>query len=348
MRLLGILAMLLMGSPAFAQELLPPLEDARTEAPPPIPDGWETVPGTNVIAHGPPGEQKLLVYLANRASEQVPVLARDLGVPIGGPIHLFVAGSDEEFHDIQPGRTPEWADGTAWPEAGSIFLRTPRVRLGTARPLETVLTHEIVHVLLGRAFFPNHPPRWLQEGLAQVYANEDDIASSEALGDGIMARGRPYGLDQLNAGFPRSAEGARLAYAESADFVRYVRTKYGDDAMRDLVGALADGKGIDSALYIATGDTLDEVDRAWTKELERRWSGWSWVAQIPGVLGGAGLGALAVTALVTARMRTRRRMQAMREAEAAQEAAYREWLSDPRPTWPDADERFVWSVPGVH
>jgi hypothetical protein len=346
MRVLAMLGMLLFGSPAFAQELLPPLEGVRVEAPPEVPEGWDTQPGINVVVHAPADESKIALYLANRASAEVPKLAERLGVPIGGQIHLYVASTDAEFHDIQPGRTPEWADGTAWPESGAVFLRAPRARLDATRPLETVMKHEIVHVLLGRAFMPNHPPRWLQEGLAQVYAGEDDLTSSQALSRGLSERGKPYGLDQLNAGFPRSAEGAQLAYAESADFISYVREKHGEKALRKLIAALAQGKGIDSALYIATGDTLEEVDKAWTASLERRWSSWEWAVG-PQIVG-AGLGILAVAALITARRRTRRRMQAMKDAEAARELAFREWLDRPV-THPDVDtDHYRWSVPGIH
>jgi hypothetical protein len=341
MRGWAIWMMLLFGAPAQAQDLLEPLPETQTVAAPPVPDGWDTVPGTHVVVHGPPSEGKLLVYLANRASEQVPGLARELGVGIGGKIHVYVADSDATFHDIQPGRTPEWADGTAWPEAGAIFLRTPRARLDAAKPLERVLTHELVHVLIGRAFVPHTPPRWLQEGLAQVYAGEDGVATSEALAAGLAHRGSPYGLDQLDRAFPASAQGAALAYAQSADLVRFLRDHHGDDAMRSLIRAMAEGRGIDSALYIATQRTFDEVNVDWTTSLQRRFPQWGWTTVGP-ELASVALGGLAVAALVTARVRTRRRMQAMKEAEAVSAAAIGAWLTTPDPS----DGR--WTVPGVH
>jgi hypothetical protein len=70
------------------------------------------------------------------------------------------------------GPSPEWADATAWPELGAIFLRSPDIRVGGDEPLEQVLDHELVHVLLGRAFGDEQPPIWLQEGVAQVLAKQ--------------------------------------------------------------------------------------------------------------------------------------------------------------------------------
>jgi hypothetical protein len=83
-----------------------------------------------------------------------------------------VVASDADFRALQPGQPPTWADATAYPAAGPICLRAPALRSGTDTRLEQVLDHELVHVLLGRAFAPAQPPTWLQEGIARVFAGE--------------------------------------------------------------------------------------------------------------------------------------------------------------------------------
>jgi hypothetical protein len=258
----------------------------------------------------------LLVELSRYGSDAVPRLADELGVPVGGRISVVVAETDEEFHALQPGRTPEWADATAWPEAGVIYLRSPRARGASAKPLETVFDHEIIHVLLGQAFAPHRTPRWLQEGMAQEYAGEGS-AGTLALATGVLYDDL-LTLEDLHRGFPRQPEQARLAYAQSAHFVGFIRSEYGEEAMQEIVRTLARGASIDAAVYAGTGLPLHELDQQWRADLA---SGPLWVLPLTAEEGiGVAMGVLAVLALIRQRRRTRARLRGMADEEAAFEA----------------------------
>src|SRR5690606_24960154 len=110
-----------------------------------------------------------------------PELADELGVPIGDTIHVYVTPSTQAFRELQPGSPPTWADATAYPGRGVVYLRAPEARGGAADPIEQVLEHELTHILVGRAFLPNHPPSWLQEGVAQVVSGEHEPGLSREL-----------------------------------------------------------------------------------------------------------------------------------------------------------------------
>ena len=264
--LLGLI-LPLMGS---AAEWARPVEVERVEVTlPAVPDYFQTVPGTFLRVHGADDETPLLLRLAQRGSASIASISSRLSVPIGGTIHVFVVESEEQFRSIQLGNAPLWADGVAYPAAGVIILKDPSIRGGQAKPLEQVLEHELVHVLLGRAFLPQRPPSWLQEGVAQVVAGELGPETSKTLRDGVVFGGL-ISLESLSRGFPQDPVRARLAYAQSADFVAWIEENYGDQALQIVVREQASGKPFEYAIRKATGEQLDHIEAAWRSTYESR------------------------------------------------------------------------------
>lgn len=237
-------------------------------APPPVPAEWIAVQGPFLVVHGRPEDRRQLTHLARHGASSLPRLAEELGLPLGTTVHVALPADQMQFGQMQPGSPPHWADGTAWPAHGWIYLRHPRLRSPGAAPLETVLDHELVHVLMGRAFAPNRAPRWLDEGTAQVFAGELGPETTRQLARGLIGRDL-YTLQELDWGFPRDRAGAQLAYAQSADFVAFFRAEYGEEAFRTLLHQLAAGAEIQGAVRTATGLFLEDVDQAWRSRLSR-------------------------------------------------------------------------------
>lgn len=313
------------GVPEPGVVLVPPSE------PPDVPLGWVRVETEGLQIAGPVEDEALLRRLAEHAKGSVPSLARELGVPVGGRIHAVLAPSDELFRAMQPGAPPSWADATAWPGQGWIFLRHPKARGGLARPLEQVLDHELVHILLGRAFAPAPVPSWLQEGAAQVLSGEAGPELPARLRRGIATTGGTLRLEDLMRGFPADPHRADLAYALSADLVHFLRRTWGPDALREVVRAGAAGRGIERALYDATGESVASLDRRWQQTLPS--VGGSYLS--PEVME-ASLWVFAALIVVTAggwrlRERARRTREARQDAGRIRELA-REVLQSRRET----------------
>lgn len=228
--------------------------------------GWWTEDGVYAQVRGAHADRRTVERLADHAASSIPRIARRLELPAGVRIDIYVAASQGDFARIQPGEPPDWADGTAYPEHALIFLRAPSVRPGTAEPLEQVLDHEIVHVLLGQAFLPRRPPRWLQEGVAQVMAGELGPETARTIGHG----GDLFHLDEITRTFPDDPIRARMAYAVSADFMGFIEGEYGAGAVRRLVARMAAGDGIEDAIAAATGSPLATVESAWRGGWEDR------------------------------------------------------------------------------
>ena len=240
--------------------------ETALQAPPPVPDGWTASTMPYGVVYGAERDAEAEARLARHASEAVPRLAEALGLPAGADLRVYLTESEEQFRTLQPGMPPDWADGTAWPHRGLVFLKSPRIRAGTASALEQVLDHEIVHVLLGRAFGDQDPPRWLQEGMAQVMAREVTADKQATLARGQLGGGL-LTLEDLSTGFPHNVFRAQLAYAQSADLVAFIQNTWGPEALRTLVAEMAAGRPAAAAIFAATGQRMDEVDVAWRARL---------------------------------------------------------------------------------
>ena len=315
----------LMDGPAYARDVhslsVPNPTSANIEhAELALPTGWVEVPAPHAVIHANPADRATAVRLARHAAEAVPRLAKKLEVPVGPKMHVVLAHTEEEFKNLQPGRMPDWADGSAWPSIGRIFLKSPKIRDGNASPLETVFDHEIVHVLLGRAFHPRPVPRWLQEGMAQLLAREFTPEKTEILARGTLGKNL-IGLHELSRGFPRDPARAHLAYAQSADLVAYIQSAHGPDALPTLVREMAKGEHFGMAIRIATGRTIDEVDMAWRARLQD--SGFSLTPLLNEGMWW-GLGALLVPlAWFAVRRRNRVRLDTWRREEVLEDALAR-------------------------
>jgi hypothetical protein len=260
----------LSGSLAEAQELRAPAEVQETRETLLLPEGWVSQAGLYTRIHGPPGQALKLAQLLEHAEESTPRLAELLDLPTGQRIEIFLTQSQEQFFSLQPGSAPHWADATAYPKQGWIFLRRNGLRGGMASSDIQVLDHELVHVLLGQAFQEKRPPQWLQEGVAQVFAGEYTLETADRIAEGMLGRGL-FSLGELSHSFPRDPVRAQLAYAQSADFIAWLMSEYGSEVLPILVRESVQGASFEAALRRATGKSLAYLDKAWSKRLENSW-----------------------------------------------------------------------------
>ena len=281
-----------------------------------IPVAWETVRGERVRVHAQARHRGLMRAIADHADASLPVLSERLRMSAGGPIDIFIATTDAQFREVQPGVPPTWADATAYPDLGAVYLRAPGAR-SDQEPLTQVLDHELVHILVGRRFAPNRPPTWLQEGLAQMHAEQYDLADLRTLAQASFSG--PIPLDDLERAFPKNPHEASLAYAESADFLVWLERTHGAEAVHRLVGSMADGAPLYQAVREATGEPLYRVDQAWRDRFSltspiawSRLANWDLMWLLSAVLG--------IVAMFVVRRRERRRRDAIASREAEDDA----------------------------
>ena len=322
MKIILLIACLL-GMPVYAAPSMRALSDSveivHAETPS-LPDDWVRITSPFADVHAAPRDKGTALRLSRHIAARLPEIAANLDLPVGNRIHVVVAPTQAEFHSLQPGSLPDWADGTAWPHRGLIFLRAPRLRGHTNESLETVLEHELVHVLMGRAFGKRPVPRWLQEGVAQLQSGEYTAETTATLANGILGDNL-MSLYELSRGFPDNALRAQLAYAQSADFVAYIQNVHGEQAIKTLIHEMARGERFAPAIRIATGEYVDDLDLAWRSRLKSSHLGLSPLFS-EGVWWG--LGALLVpVAWFAVRRRNRKKLDRWSREEVLEDALYR-------------------------
>jgi hypothetical protein len=240
------------------------------------PTHWIDIPAPFVHVLAEPGDRAAATRLSRRASERLRELAERLRVPVGDTVYVYLTPDDEVFRSLQPSRAPMWADATAYPGSGAIYLRAQRARVAGDEPIEQVLDHELVHILVGRAFAPNRPPSWLQEGYAQVFAGQQGPETTRTI-----LRGRVMGglipFSSLMRGFPPDPVQADLAYAQSADLMAWLMVQHGEEVLPELLLAMRGGASTEVAFRKVTGSTLSEAEKAWRATLEESdWPSLAW------------------------------------------------------------------------
>jgi hypothetical protein len=302
-----------------------------------LPRDWLAFESEHAVVHAPARAERTAATLSDEVDDLVEQLMALTGLEQAPTrIQAYLAPSRDSFSTIQPGSPPEWAAGTAYPERSLLFVCLETH--GQKSPRQ-VFVHEVTHVVLHWSYGEVEPPRWLEEGLAQVVAGELDLQtqvtlSRAALGGGLIP------LSSLVDRWPRQPSRARVAYAQSRDFILFVRHRHGDEALAETITRLADGEGVEDALLAATGTPLDELEARWRGRLKRRY------AWLP-VLGGSGsMWSIAAVLLVIGWARKRRikrlRLAEMAEAEArVDQVRQRTWEPDPdrTPLWQEPDDR---------
>jgi hypothetical protein len=282
------------------------------------PEGWSTHRAGDVLIHSPKSDSSVPKTLGKHARDSLDTYTRRLGVSVGGPIDIFLPPTQKMFESMQPGTPPSYADATAYPSRGEIYLRPPRVRGQGDEPLEVVLDHELVHILLGRAFAPERPPAWLQEGVAQVMAGQYGPSAQRKQAVTVISN-RSMSLERLSRSFPGNPHEASAAYAVSADFVSWLKQNYGDDVLRRLVHQSKRSASFQRAIEAATRTPMEQLEKEWRATHAQgtaRW--WSVVTSEESMW--AYMGMLALFAVVIARIcvwrRTRRVIAEWRQQEA--------------------------------
>jgi hypothetical protein len=245
-------------------------------------------------------------------------LAEDFGQPVLDHLLVRVARSPEQMVALAPEgvQVPDYAAGVAYPALHTVLLTLQAPDTWEAPDLSEVLKHELSHVALSEAVAFHHVPRWFDEGVAIRESGESPYMRTKALWDATVGR-RLLPLADLDRGFPADHYEVTEAYAESADFVRFLMR----DADRARFGALLQkarsGIPFDRTLEDAYGVDVRKLEYEWREELSHRFG------IIPTLTGGGllwiAMSCLAVAAWIKRRRRARAKLAewAKEEAEAA-------------------------------
>ena len=235
---------------------------------------------------------------------------------VTAPIQVRLAPEAEARRD----GVPSWVVGYAAAARDLIVLFPTRTPSYPNDSLESVLRHEIAHVLIGRASRGQPLPRWFSEGLATTVERPWGLNDRTRLAWTRVVDGR-MSLATLDRRFGEGRGSAERAYAISGSLVRQLIQTHGTDAPGRILSLVAVGRSFDAALRLATGRSLGSLEREFAlgQSVVERWLPWL----TSGYTLWSGVTLLALLAIWTHRRKRRSR----RRQWEAEEAAL--WKEDP-------------------
>jgi hypothetical protein len=273
----------------------------------------------------------------------------ELGAYLGQTVlehtEVRLVRSQEDMNALAPVgfSPPRYAVGVAYSALHLVIISLRDPRTAEAVDLGEVLRHELVHVALFDATQGHHIPRWFNEGLAVNLSGEGYWTRIHTLWDATLSK-TLIPLADLDKSFPDDNQRVSIAYAESADFVRFLLRDEDRARFGSLVERVRKGTPFDRALSDAYSDSTRKLEFQWHEELEKRFSFW------PVLTGSSMLWAIIMGMLLVAWVRRRRKARetlARWAKEEAEEDARRAAIVEAAPETPFSPSVVRVSIPTI-
>jgi hypothetical protein len=242
-------------------------------------------------------------------------LSKDLGQSVLSNVYVRVARGPDQMVELAPVGLPpyDYAAAMAYPSAHLILLSMQAPVTWEATDLKELVRHELAHLALDEAVAGHHVPLWFNEGLAMYESGEERwerwrTLSLAAFGDRLLP------LSDLDKAFPRDSNGVELAYAESADVVRFLARDADRGRFGSLVQRIRIGVPFNRALEDAYSTDVRKLEYEWREDVKKH------LRLLPLLTGGGMFGALTGALLVAAWVRRRRQAKAKLAQWAREEA----------------------------
>ncbi|WP_028322342.1 peptidase MA family metallohydrolase [Desulfatiglans anilini] len=150
--------------------------------------------------------------------------------------------------------------------------------------LETILKHEMCHLLLHSRITEVPLPRWFDEGVCQWATDGvSEIVMDQRAGllDQAVLSGRLIPLRHLEGGFPLEEYPLRLAYEQSKSVVLYIVERYGREALMGILASMASGAELEEVIERDFLLTPGRFEKEWRDDLR---AGVSWLSYLSGHL----------------------------------------------------------------
>jgi hypothetical protein len=201
------------------------------------------------------------------ATRAVDTLNKIFNVTGNRPIRILIYANTRDLRVALPPNSAEWIGGGASPELGIIHAAIGPGR-SAASEIRRIIPHEMSHMIVYQASLNpyNHPPLWLDEGLA-VHNQETPDVRFRPLVKNAVDTGTLIPLHALDSPFPLNADQALLSYAESESVVNYIINTYGSKTIGALVAAFKDELSYDQIVQKVFKESIDDLDKEWKASL---------------------------------------------------------------------------------
>ena len=230
-------------------------------------------------------------------------------------VTIAIAPDERRFREWA-GSAPEWGSAVAFPESRRIVLQGSRAGSDAGDPVR-VLRHELAHLAL-HEHLGDLPNRWFDEGYASYAAREWGREEVLATNIALALRGMPT-LDELDASFEGGATAAQSAYALAYRAVTELALIDRRRGLALLFEYWRETSSFERALRRAYGMTSVDFEKRWS---DRTRAQYGLLALASNVTFATLVLLFVMTPLyVIRKRRDRRRLERMREADAAADRA---------------------------
>lgn len=229
---------------------------------------WRNVAQNNVTVHWTGNDNSLGQIALDVVAESWPRLLVWVPTEADVPLNIYIYPSSADLRAALRLTGRDWVGAHAAPELGVLLVTAVNTRTA-ATDLRRSLPHELMHFLLYHATGPGYRqlPMWLNEGLATL-VEENPNPIYESLLKTAVSDSTLLPFTDLCHTFPGEENKALLAYAQSLSLVRYLQANYGNQTLRQLVAAYADGADCASGVSRTFPLSLEELTDAWLQEQE--------------------------------------------------------------------------------
>lgn len=230
---------------------------------------WQSLAQEPVTVHWTGGDAAVAQVALDVVNETL-VTVRPFMPDVGSQplrVYLYPTAADLRAALRLTGR--DWVGGHASPELGVILVTAVNSRTAAA-DLRRSIPHELVHVLLyqtvGMAAIKQVPP-WFNEGLATL-VEESPNPNYQVVLETAVDNQTTIPLLELCQTFPSDEAQAVLAYAQSASFVAYLQSRFGNQALGQIILAHRDGADCEAAVARVLQISLRDLNEDWLADLE--------------------------------------------------------------------------------
>lgn len=279
--------------------------------------------GEHIIYYADRGE-KLAVEIEKIACRSIGDIADGIGLEKVTPVAFIIARDTRAFRLLHGGRLPEWGEAFGDSRRMVIGIDASRVFLSN-RPFETVVRHELSHLLLAQRTARARCPSWFVEGIAMRQSREWTLGDQWRLAMNVARDDVPR-LEDLQGRFPKNAGKAAVAY----------RISYA--AVEELIGSeertlvtftafLRDTRDFEKAFILTFGETTTEFSGRFEASMRNRYRRISLALNISPY--GLMLSALFLLAYFFKRSRSRRKVEEWESEDPAPPMAHDEDSTPP-------------------
>ena len=222
-----------------------------------------------------PSVLELVQPLIKEASGFRAELKQRLGQEVLTNVDVRIARTPGEMRSLAPSGAPvpSYASGVAYAHIGLVLLTIQPLHPNSHHDLVEIFKHELVHVALFDAVQGRPIPRWFNEGLAVQLSGEHHSTRLWTLWSATLSEDL-IPLDRLETSFPADPNTASVAYAQAADFTRYLMRSGDEHRFRAAIERVRAGQAFIPAVNDAYGTDVATLEYEWLEDVARRYTFW--------------------------------------------------------------------------